>query len=128
MTRPLLEVRDLVTRFHTDQGVVHAVNGISYTLHEKEALAIVGESGSGKTVSALSVLGLLPQPPGRIEGGQALFEGRDLLKRSPGEWRKVRGRKMAMVFQDPMTSLNPVLSVGYQLTEGLRRHRGMGRG
>jgi len=125
---PVLQVRDLVTRFHTDRGVVHAVNGISYTLRAGEALAIVGESGSGKTVSALSVMGLLPQPPGRIERGQALLGGRDLLTLSPAQWRQVRGREMAMVFQDPMTSLNPVLTVGYQLTEGLRRHLGLGRG
>jgi len=125
---PVLQVRDLVTRFHTDQGVVHAVNGISYTLQAGEALAIVGESGSGKTVSALSVMGLLPQPPGRIEGGQVLLGGRDLLSFSPARWREVRGREMAMVFQDPMTSLNPVLTLGYQLTEGIRRHLGMSRG
>ena len=124
---PVLEVRDLVTRFHTDQGVVHAVNGISYSLNAGEALAIVGESGSGKTVAALSVMGLVPQPPGRIEGGTAILGGRDLMKLSPAEWRKVRGREIAMVFQDPMTSLNPVLTLGYQLTEGLRRHLGLSR-
>jgi oligopeptide transport system ATP-binding protein len=104
------------------------VNGISYTVHTGEAMAIVGESGSGKTVSVLSVMGLLPQPPGRIEEGEVILEGRDLLKLSPPEWRAVRGREIAMIFQDPMTSLNPVLTVGYQLTEGLRRHLGMGRG
>jgi len=107
--------------------VVHAVNGISYALAPGEALAVVGESGSGKTVAALSVMGLVPQPPGRIEGGEAILKGRDLLVLSPAEWRKVRGREIAMVFQDPMTSLNPVLTVGYQLTEGLRRHLRMDR-
>jgi oligopeptide transport system ATP-binding protein len=125
---PVLQVRDLVTRFHTDQGVVHAVNGISYTLHPGEALAMVGESGSGKTVAALSVMGLVPQPPGHIEGGEAVLGSRDLLKLSPSQWRNVRGREVAMVFQDPMTSLNPVLTVGYQLTEAPRRHLGMSRG
>ncbi|MGW8267464.1 MAG: ABC transporter ATP-binding protein, partial [Longimicrobiales bacterium] len=117
-----------MTRFDTDEGVVHAVNGISYTLAPGEALAVVGESGSGKTVAALSVMGLVPQPPGRIEGGQAFLGGRDLLTLSPAEWRRVRGREIAMVFQDPMTSLNPVLTVGYQLTEALRHHLGMARG
>jgi oligopeptide transport system ATP-binding protein len=124
---PVLQVRDLVTRFHTDGGVVFAVNGISYTLEPGQTLAIVGESGSGKTVSALSVMGLVPQPPGRIEGGEALLGGRDLLKLSPAQWRRVRGREIAMVFQDPMTSLNPVLTIGYQLTEALRQHLGMSR-
>lgn len=120
----LFEVRDLVTRFHTDQGVVRAVSGISYTLNEGEALGIVGESGSGKSVGALSILGLV-DPPGRVEGGLALLEGRDLLSLPASELRRVRGRHIAMVFQDPATSLNPVLSVGYQLTEGLREHLGM---
>jgi len=119
---PVLNVRNLVTRFHTEEGVVHAVNGISYSVEAGETLAIVGESGSGKTVSALSIMGLLRDPPGRVEGGEAILAGRDLLGLSPAEWRKVRGRKMAMIFQDPMTSLNPVLSIGYQLTEALRRH------
>jgi oligopeptide transport system ATP-binding protein len=123
----LLEVRNLVTRFHTDLGVVHAVNGISYTLKAGEALAIVGESGSGKTVGALSIMGLVPQPPGRVEGGEVILGGRDLLELSPSQWREVRGREIAMVFQDPMTSLNPVLTIGYQLTEAPRRHLGMSR-
>jgi oligopeptide transport system ATP-binding protein len=98
------------------------VNGVSFSVGAGETLAIVGESGSGKTVSALSLMGLIPDPPGRVEGGEALLAGRDLLGLSPAEWRKVRGREMAMIFQDPMTSLNPVLSIGYQLTEGLKRH------
>jgi len=119
---PVLEVRNLVTRFHTEDGIVHAVNGISYSVEAGETLAVVGESGSGKTVSALSIMGLLPDPPGRVEEGEAILDGRNLLGLSRAEWRKVRGRKVAMIFQEPMTSLNPVLSIGYQLTEGLRRH------
>ena len=121
----LLEVRGLVTRFHTEQGLVHAVNGISYTLDKGEAMALVGESGSGKSVSVLSILGLLPKPSGRVEGGTALLEGRDLLALPAAELRGGRGREIAMVFQDPATSLNPVLTIGYQLAEGLREHMGM---
>lgn len=124
---PVLEVRDLVTRFRTDGVTTHAVNGISYSVEGGETLAIVGESGSGKTVSALSVMGLIPNPPGAVEGGVVTLAGQDLLSLSPGEWRKVRGREIAMIFQDPMTSLNPVLSIGYQLTEGLRRHLDLAR-
>ena len=122
---PLLEVRNLVTRFYTEQGVVHAVNGISYSLGEGESLAIVGESGSGKSVSVMSIMGLIPSPPGRVEGGEVLFNGRDLLKLSQSELRSVRGREVAMIFQDPMTSLNPVLTIGRQMTEGLKLHLGM---
>jgi oligopeptide transport system ATP-binding protein len=121
---PLLEVRDLVTAFHTDEGVVHAVSGVSYALERGEALALVGESGSGKTVSALSLLGLLPHG-GRVEGGTAFLDGRDLLTMDEPALRRVRGNEVAMVFQDPMTSLNPVLTVGRQLTEGMRRHLGL---
>jgi len=124
---PVLEVRNLATRFHTEEGVVHAVNGISYSVEAGETLAIVGESGSGKTVSALSIMGLIPDPPGRVEGGEAILAGKDLLKLSSAEMRKVRGKEMAMIFQDPMTSLNPVLSIGYQLTEALRRHEKLTR-
>ncbi|MGE3278171.1 MAG: ABC transporter ATP-binding protein [Vicinamibacterales bacterium] len=124
MTEPVLEVRGLTTRFHTRSGTVHAVNGISYTLHAGQSLALVGESGSGKSVSALSLLGLVP-PPGKVEGGQVVLNGRSLLELSPREWQDVRGREVAMVFQDPMTSLNPVLTVGRQLAEPLRRHMGM---
>ena len=124
MTEPVLEVRDLVTRFPTERGVVHAVNGISYTLAAGEALALVGESGSGKSVGALSLMGLVP-PPGRVAGGEVLLNGRNVLDASGVTRREIRGREIAMVFQDPTTSLNPVLSVGVQLTEGLRRHLGM---
>lgn len=122
----VLDVRELVTRFHTDRGVVHAVNRVSYTLAKGEALALVGESGSGKSVSALSLMGLVPRP-GRVESGQVILNGRDVLPLTAAEWGKVRGREIAMVFQDPMTSLNPVLTVGAQLTEALRQHLGRTR-
>lgn len=121
----LLEVRDLETRFFTEEGIVHAVNGISYTLNEGESLGIVGESGSGKSVGVLSIMGLIPTPPGRVTGGEVIFNGRDLLKLSPADIRRVRGREIAMVFQDPMTSLNPVLTIGLQMTEGMELHLGM---
>lgn len=124
-TKKILEVKDLVVRFNTQDGPVHAVNGVSYTLHERETLGIVGESGSGKSVHVLAMLGLIPQPPGRIEGGEVWFEGRDLLKLPPKELRKIRGNQIAMVFQDPMTSLNPVLTIGRQITEVLTQHLGM---
>src|SRR5512136_2104295 len=123
----LLEVQDLKTQFHTREGLVHAVNGISYTLGEGETLGIVGESGCGKTVGVLSLLRLIPEPPGKIASGQALFQGKDLLKMSPEEIRHVRGAQVAMVFQDPMTSLNPVLTIGRQLTEALELHLGMSK-
>jgi oligopeptide transport system ATP-binding protein len=121
----LLDVSGLITRFYTEEGVVHAVNGIAYSLDEGESMGIVGESGSGKSVSVLSVMRLIPIPPGRIEGGEVIFNGRDLLKLSDREMRSVRGREIAMIFQDPMTSLNPVLTIGMQLTESLKLHLGM---
>ncbi|MBP8001796.1 MAG: ABC transporter ATP-binding protein [Chloroflexi bacterium] len=121
----LLEVRNLVTRFYTEGGVVHAVNGISYTLNEGESMAIVGESGSGKSVGVLTLMRLIPMPPGRIEGGEVVYNGRDLLKLSNEEMRQIRGREIAMIFQDPMTSLNPVLTVERQMTEMLRLHMGL---
>ncbi len=121
----LLEVNNLTTRFYTEDGVVHAVNGISFELDEGESMAIVGESGSGKSVSMKSMMGIIPSPPGRVEAGHVLFSGRDLLKLSNEEMRQVRGREMAMIFQDPMTSLNPVLTVGMQMTEALVMHLGM---
>ncbi|MDZ4768547.1 MAG: ABC transporter ATP-binding protein [Chloroflexota bacterium] len=123
--RVLMEVKNLVTRFHTQEGIVHAVNDVSYTLNERETLGVVGESGSGKSVHALSIMRLIPMPPGRIENGEVLFQGRDLLKLSAEEIRSVRGAEIAMVFQDPMTSLNPVLTVGTQITEALKLHMGM---
>jgi oligopeptide transport system ATP-binding protein len=121
----LLEVNNLTTRFYTEDGIVHAVNGISFTLDEGESMAIVGESGSGKSVSMKSMMGIIPSPPGRVEDGTVMFNGRDLLKLSAEEMRHVRGREMAMIFQDPMTSLNPVLTVGTQLTEALVLHLDM---
>ena len=122
---PLLDIRNLSTRFYTQDGVVHAVNGISYFLEEGEILGIVGESGCGKSVSMLSVMRLIPDPPGRIEDGEVIFYGRDLLKLSDEEMRRVRGAEIAMIFQDPMTFLNPVLKVGFQIMEALILHQGM---
>ncbi|MBA3874174.1 MAG: ABC transporter ATP-binding protein [Chloroflexota bacterium] len=121
----MMEVKNLVTRFHTQEGIVYAVNGVSYKLHEGETLGVVGESGSGKSVHVLSIMGLIPSPPGRIESGEVFFRGRDLLKLSSEEMRAVRGAEIAMVFQDPMTSLNPVLTIGTQITEALKLHLGM---
>ncbi len=121
----LLEVKNLVTRFYSDGATIHAVNGISYTLDEGESLAIVGESGSGKSVGVMSVLGLIRFPPGRVESGAVMFKGRNLLELSSDEMRKVRGREIAMIFQDPMTSLNPVLPIGLQLMEPLQAHIGL---
>ena len=124
---PMLQVSNLKTEFVTQDGIVHAVNGVSFDLAEGETLGVVGESGCGKSVSMLSMMGLIPQPPGRIAGGQVLFQGRDLLKLSREQIRKVRGNKIAMVFQDPMTSLNPVLTIGRQISEALELHLGMDR-
>jgi oligopeptide transport system ATP-binding protein len=123
----LLEVKGLETRFFTQDGVVHAVNGISYYLDEGETLAIVGESGCGKSVGVMSLLRLIPQPPGKITGGEVWFEGKDLLKLTDDEIRQVRGNRIAMIFQDPMTSLNPVLTIGYQISEALILHMGMNK-
>ncbi|HEY5269846.1 MAG TPA: ABC transporter ATP-binding protein [Anaerolineales bacterium] len=121
----LLEVKDLKTRFHTPEGTVYAVNGISFHVDEGETLAVVGESGCGKSVSMLSVLQLVLVPPGEIAGGVALYRGQDLLKRSEREMEAIRGQEIAMIFQDPMTSLNPVLTIGRQISESLRIHMGM---
>ena len=121
----LLDIRNLEVRFHTPEGIVHAVNDISYRVHEGEVLAVVGESGCGKSVSMMAVLGLIPRPPGEIAGGQALLNGRDLLTLSEDEMQTIRGGEVAMIFQDPMTALNPVLSVRRQMTESLRRHYAM---
>ncbi|MGH3050630.1 MAG: ABC transporter ATP-binding protein, partial [Gaiellaceae bacterium] len=119
---PVLSIRDLAVEFKTDDGVVHAVDGITYDVFPGETLGIVGESGSGKSVSTLSILGLIPMPPGRIVSGEAQFKGRDLLKLRKRELRRLRGEEVAMVFQDPMTSLNPVLKVGSQLGEAIKTH------
>jgi oligopeptide/dipeptide ABC transporter ATP-binding protein len=119
---PILSIKNLVVEFKTDDGVVHAVDDITYDVFPGETLGIVGESGSGKSVSTLSILGLIPQPPGRIVGGTAMFKGKDLLQMKKRELRRFRGDEVAMVFQDPMTSLNPVLKVGHQLAEAITTH------
>jgi oligopeptide transport system ATP-binding protein len=121
----LMEVKNLVTRFYTQEGTVYAVNDVSYVLNEGETLGIVGESGSGKSVHSLAMMGLIPSPPGKVESGEVIFRGRDLLKLSPEQMRLVRGAEIAMIFQDPMTSLNPVLTIGTQITEALKLHLGM---
>jgi oligopeptide transport system ATP-binding protein len=123
----LLDVKGLETQFKTPEGIVHAVNGVSFSLEEGETLGLVGESGCGKSVTMLSVLRLIAMPPGKIIAGEAFFRGQDLLKMSQEEIRHVRGAQIAMVFQDPMTSLNPVLSIGVQMEEPLMLHLGMNR-
>ncbi len=127
MTNPILDVKDLSVEFRTQDGVVKAVNGISYMLHERETIGIVGESGSGKSVGVMSLLQLIPQPPGKIVSGTAILKGRDLLKLSQDEIRTVRGRDISMIFQDPMTSLNPVLQIERQMTEALELHMNLNR-
>jgi oligopeptide/dipeptide ABC transporter ATP-binding protein len=122
----LLEVRDLHVEFPTDYGLVRAVNGLSYTLDRHETLAILGESGSGKSVSALAVMGII-EPPGRIPKGEVLLQGVDLLKLSERKLRDLRGERIAMIFQDALTALNPVYSVGWQIAEMFRKHRGLGK-
>ena len=121
----LLEVTDLRTRFHTPEGTVYAVNGISFNLHDAETLAVVGESGCGKSVTMMSLLGLVSIPPGEIITGRALFRGKDLLHLNEQELEHIRGKEIAMIFQDPMTSLNPVLTIHRQISESLRTHMGM---
>jgi len=123
----LLEVKDLATHFFTQDGVVKAVDGISYNLAEGEVLGVVGESGCGKSVHALSIMRLVANPPGRTVGGEILFEGENLLNMDDSEMRHIRGNRIAMVFQEPMTSLNPVLTIGRQLTETLELHQNMAR-
>jgi oligopeptide/dipeptide ABC transporter ATP-binding protein len=118
----LLEVKNLRVRFKTDDGPVSAVNGLSYSVESGSTLGIVGESGSGKSVNALSIMRLIPTPPGRIEGGTISLRGENLLAKSEPEMRKIRGKDVAMIFQDPMTSLNPVLTVGDQISEAVRLH------
>ena len=125
MPNQILNVQGLETRFRTDEGTVHAINGVSFTIDEGETVGIVGESGCGKSVTMLSVLRLIPSPPGKITGGTAEFHGQDLLKMADEEIRHVRGAQISMIFQDPMTSLNPVLTVGKQLTEPMLLHLGM---
>jgi len=122
MADPILAIRDLTVEFDTEDGVVHAVTDVSYDLHPGEVLGVVGESGSGKSVSLLSVLGLIPVPPGQVVSGEALFAGEDLLKVPASRLREIRGGAMAMIFQDPMTSLNPVLTIGDQIAEAVTAH------
>jgi oligopeptide transport system ATP-binding protein len=123
----LLEVKNLTTQFFTQDGVVHAVNGISYTVEAGETVAIVGESGSGKSVGVMSLIRLIPMPPGKIVDGEVWFGGQDLLTLSEDELRRIRGNHIAMIFQDPMTSLNPVLTIGRQITEALELHLNMSK-
>ena len=118
----LLEVKDLKTVFKTDEGIVQAVNGVSFYVNKRETLGIVGESGCGKSVTNLSLMGLIPSPPGKILNGEAIFEGTDLLKLKDSEKRKIRGKKISMIFQDPMTSLNPYLRISTQMIEVLMEH------
>jgi oligopeptide/dipeptide ABC transporter ATP-binding protein len=122
---PLLEIKGLKTHFATDDGIVQAVDGVDITIHKGETLCLVGESGCGKTVTAMSILKLIAMPPGRIVAGQIMFEGRDLVPLSSRALDEVRAKEIGFIFQEPMTSLNPVLSVGYQLAEPLKQHRGM---
>jgi len=123
----LLNVRGLETQFRTREGLVHAVNGVDFSLKEGETLGIVGESGCGKSVTVMSMLRLIPTPPGKVVAGQAFYQGKDLLKMSDEEIRHIRGSQISMIFQDPMTSFNPVLTIGRQVAEPLEIHQGMNR-
>lgn len=125
MTQKLLSVRNLKTHFFTDDGVIPAVDGISFDLDRGGTIGIVGESGCGKSVTSLSIMGLIPQPPGKIMDGEIIFEGQDLLKLSEEEMRHVRGNEISMIFQEPMTSLNPVFTVGNQISEAIMLHQGL---
>ena len=125
MTEPLLSVRDLHTQFSTDDGLIRAVDGVSFDVFPGEVFAVVGESGSGKSVTALSILNLVPKPHGKIASGQVLYKGKDLLQMKDEDLRKLRGDRIAMIFQDPLTALNPVFTVGHQIAEVYRAHKGM---
>jgi peptide/nickel transport system ATP-binding protein len=127
MPEPLLEVRGLKTYFFTDEGVIRAVDGVDLTIYPGETLGVVGESGCGKSVTALSIMRLIPQPPGRIVEGRILYNGRNLLDLTPAQMRKIRGKEISMIFQEPMTSLNPVFTVGEQIAEAIRLHEGASR-
>jgi len=127
MTEPLLSLRHLVTAFETDEGYLRAVDDVSFDVLPGRTLGIVGESGCGKSVTSLSIMRLIPSPPGFIERGEALFEGRDLLRLPESEMRRLRGNEISMIFQEPMTSLNPVYTVGSQIVEAIRLHQKMGR-
>jgi oligopeptide/dipeptide ABC transporter ATP-binding protein len=125
MEQPLLDIRSLETQFFTDDGLARAVDGVSYSLARGETVGVVGESGCGKSVTALSILRLIPNPPGRIVGGEIMFEGANLLDLSPAEMRRIRGNDISMIFQEPMTSLNPVFTIGNQIGEAVRLHQGL---
>lgn len=125
MTQTLLQVKDLKTHFFLEDGVVPAVDGVGFHLNRGETLAVVGESGSGKSITATSIMRLIPNPPGRIVGGEILFNGEDLLKKTEKEMRNIRGNRISMIFQEPMTSLNPVFRVGHQIAESLVVHQGL---
>jgi len=123
----LLRISDLQTYFYTEEGVSKAVDGVDYAIHKGETLGVVGESGCGKSVTALSILRLIPNPPGKIVGGEIWFDGQNLLDLSPHEMRRIRGNKISMIFQEPMTSLNPVFTIGNQIAEALRLHQGLSK-
>ncbi|HWP46885.1 MAG TPA: ABC transporter ATP-binding protein [Candidatus Limnocylindrales bacterium] len=127
VTEPLLKVINLHTYFFTDEGVAKAVDGVDLEIHKGETLGVVGESGCGKSVTALSILRLIPDPPGKIIEGQILFKGQDLLKLSNSEMRKIRGNEISMIFQEPMTSLNPVFTIGNQIAEAIQLHQGLSK-
>ncbi|WP_136796275.1 ABC transporter ATP-binding protein [Desulfosediminicola ganghwensis] len=124
---PLLEIKDLQTWFHTEDGIVKGCDKVNYSVNKGETLAVVGESGSGKSVTAMSILGLIPNPPGEITGGEILFRGENLLELNSNEMQRIRGNSIAMIFQEPMTSLNPVMTVGQQIGESLVLHQGYSR-
>ena len=123
----ILEIKDLCVQFHTVEGTVQAINHLSYSLHAGEKLGIVGESGSGKSVSSLGIMQLIPNPPGEITSGEILYKGKDLVRASEREMEKIRGNEISMIFQEPMTSLNPIIRCGAQIAESLRLHRGMNK-
>lgn len=127
MMKTLLEVKDLQVSFDTHAGEVQAVRGVTFDLKKGETLAIVGESGSGKSVTSKALMDLIPKPPGRIKNGEIIFDGRDLTKLSEKEMQQIRGKEIAMIFQDPMTSLNPTMTIGNQIMEGLIKHQGMSK-
>jgi len=126
-TPPLLEIKDLKTWFHTEDGIVKGCDGVNYSVNKGETLAVVGESGSGKSVTAMSILGLIPNPPGEITGGEIIFRGENLLEMNQEQMQRIRGNSIAMIFQEPMTSLNPVMTVGQQIGESLILHQGYSR-
>ena len=127
MSTPLLRVRDLVVEFSTERGMVRAIDGVSFDIMPGETLGLVGESGCGKSVTSLAILGLIPSPPGRIVSGSIRLEGRELTGLSEAEYRHIRGKEISMIFQEPMTALDPVFTIATQMTDVLMRHQGMTR-